>query len=339
MKQPTLADIAARCQVSISTVSRALSDHPSISESRKREIRALAEQMGFQVRTSAKTVKGAPSKLLALVVSSLSHPFYSHLLERIEAQCSARDYQLLTANSWGSPSNEKAIVRGLLARQVDGVFFVPSSLESSALGLCAASLPTVVVSHCSNAWTSVGVSHEEGGRLVAEHLLELGRSSCLLIGSPSDPKLLGFQRYFASRNITGFKHQFLVVENFSEEITNQVRRMLLDRYDGSSIHQFDSVFAQSDLAAIGAMHALQKLSVDIPGEIAVCGFDDIPLAQECHPPLSTIAQPIGQMAQAAMDLLSHELEGERLPLSERAILLKPHLIIRGSTLASSTPEI
>lgn len=331
IKQPTLADIAARCGVSITTVSRALSNHSSISEARKREIRSIAEELGFQAKTSAKTLQGSGSRLLALVVSSLSHPFYAHLLEKIETHCSALDYHLLVANSWGSAANEKAIVRGLLARQVDGVFFMPTSLESTALGQCAAAVPTVIVSHCNPAWPSVGVSHEDGGRLVGEHLLELGRSHCLLIGSSVDPKLQGFQRYFYGRNITGFRCTSLSAEGFSEEITNQVRDTILAQYDAKSILQFDSIFAQSDLAAIGALHALQALRIAVPAQIAVCGFDDIPLAQECSPPLTTVAQPLGQMAQTAMQLLLRLMSGEAVPPAERSIILKPHLVVRGSS--------
>lgn len=332
IRQPTLADIAARCGVSIATVSRALSNHHSISESRKREIRVIAEELGFQTRASAKTMQGAASRLLGLVISSLSHPFYSHLLEQLEAQCSARDYQLLVANSWGSVANEKAIVRSFLARQVDGVFFIPTSIESIALGQCASAIPTVLVSHSHPAWPSVGVSHEEGGKLVAQHLLELGRSSCLLVGNPSDPKLQGFQRFFYNRNITGFRSSFLSAEGFTEEINNQVRDALMSGFDKHSILQFDSIFALNDLAAIGAMHALQSFGVNIPEQIAVCGFDDIPLARECTPPLTTVAQPIGRMAENAMQLLTRLMSGEILPVAERMVTINPHLVIRGSSL-------
>lgn len=329
-----MADIAKRCGVSITTVSRALSNQGAISEARKREIRIVAEEIGFQARASARMLRGSASRLLAFVASSLSNPFYAHLLEKIEDQCRKLDYQLLVANSWGSVANERDIVRSLLSRQVDGVFFVPTGFESSALGLCAATIPTVVVSHYHPAWPSIGVSHEYGGALVAEHLLEIGKKSCLLIGSADDPKLRGFCNFFYNKNITGFKTTSLAAEGFTEEMANQVRDTLLNTYDARTVLQFDSVFAQNDLAAIGSINALQALGISIPRQIAVCGFDDIPLAQEYYPPLTTVAQPLGQMAQAAMLLLSRLIAGESISAEERSIQVKPHLVVRGSSVAA-----
>ena len=329
--RPTIADIARECGVSQSTVSRALRDHPSISEARKRSIRTAAENLGFESRISARTLRGEGSKLVACVVPSLSHPFMSCLIERLEAEGALQGYHLMVANSGGSPNAEKTIVKGLIALQVDGVFFIPSSFESSAFRLCGSVLPTVVVTLQSPEWPSIGTSHEEGGRLVAEHFMESGRTSCLLVGPHDDEKFRGFEAYLESRKVAGFRVERLVADGWDEGLTASVQANLLENYDARSIRRFDCIFGNNDLAALGALHALQDLGIAVPAGIAVCGFDDSPWARVSRPALSSVAQPVSLMVRSAFALLQRLMTGETIPPGERSYSLKPHLVVRDST--------
>lgn len=328
----TLADIALECGVSISTVSRALSDHPSISEATKRAIRLVAETRGFQPRISARTIQSIESKLIGCIVPSISHPFFASLIEKLEAEAARLGFQLLLANSGRSPAMEKTIVNSLVARQVDGVFFAPSSVDSSAIQFCGKKLNMVLVTHRSADWPSIGTSHEDGGALIAEHFVELGLSSCLLIGDKSDEKFKGFLSYLEMRRISGFKVAWLEVNNLvNSQLSSSIFARIKANYDQSSIRQFDCVFGFNDLAAIGAVHAFQDLGCHIPSEVAVCGFDNTPLAEETHPPLTTVAQPLNQIVQSAFGLLHRLLANEVLAPDERMISLKPHLIVRASS--------
>jgi len=329
--RPTIADIARECGVAQSTVSRALRDHPSISEERKRAIRAVAEALGFESRISARTLRGEGSQLVACIVPSLSHPFFSRFLEKMEAEAAHRNFQLLVANSGASPAVEKTIVKGLIAREVDGVFFVPSTFDSTALHHCATALNTVVVTLRHPDWPSVATSHEEGGRRVAEHFLETGRRSCLLIGAKEDPKFEGFLSYLASRRVTDFQITWLTLDGWTDDLSLGVRRALGERFTRATIQAIDCVFGYNDVAAVGALHGLRDLGCRVPEDVAVCGFDDTPLAREMNPALSSVAQPLTTLASSAFELLGRIQAGDPIPPGERSFLLKPQLMVRESS--------
>jgi|GEM_PF-2276466 DNA-binding LacI/PurR family transcriptional regulator len=331
--RPTIADIAKELGVSPSTVSRALRDHPAISEARKAEVRAAAESLGFEVKAAPYSDASLVRPLVACIVPSLSHPFMSNFVERLEAEAAARGYHLLVANSGGSPNTEKTIVDSLIARRVDGVFFIPTSFESTSLAECRAALTTVIVTQVAPEWPSIGTSHEEGGALVAEHFMEQSRSSCLFIGPryENEGKFQGFRNYLTARRVTGFRFEQLVADGWDANLSAGVQNTILARYNADSIRQFDCIFGNNDIVAIGALHALQDLGVSIPSEIAVAGFDDTPLAREVRPGLTSVAQSLGQMVRSAFFLLLRLQAEEAIPAGERCIRLKPHLVVRGST--------
>jgi len=331
--RPTIADIAKEIGVSPSTVSRALRDHPAISEVRKIEVRAAAEAIGFAVPEKVVDQKAEHPKLVGCVVPSVSHPYFVQLIEKLEAVCAQNGCDLILHNSGGSLATEKMIVQRLISRKVDGVFFVPQSADATALEECTRSLKTVVITQQTDLCPSIGVSHEEGGRQVAEHFKEIGRRSCLWIGYPGDTKLQGFLNYIEAQRLTDFKVETLPVFGWDECFIMEVHNTILRRYTVQTIRSFDCVFGVSDLAAVGVLHALKDLRRAVPQEVAVCGFDDTSLAREVWPGLTSVAQPIGQIVRSGFDLLERIIHGESISPEERTFSLKPHLVVRGSTFA------
>jgi LacI family transcriptional regulator len=327
-QRPTIADIARGLGVSPSTVSRALRDHPGISDARKQEVRAAAEAAGLDLRAGPPESRAG---LVGCVVPGISHPFFAQVVEMLELVCAQSDCELILHISGGSPATEESIVRSLAARRVDGVIFVPATPASSALDECVEVLRTVVVTQQTSRCPSIGVSHEEGGRQVAEHFMELGRSSCLLVGPRDDPKFLGFRSLIEARRLTGFRVDAVEVDGWDERLSLGAYKAMLSRFDASSIRQYDSLFGFNDLAAVGALHALADLGRKVPGDVAVCGFDDIPLAREMQPGLTSVAQPVGQIVRAGFSLLQRLIRGEAIPAAERSFSLKPHLVVRAST--------
>lgn len=119
--------------------------------------------------------------------------------------------------------------------------------------------------------------------------------------------------------------------NWNEDIIDQVHGLFLERFSRESIRNFDSIFASSDLAAIGAYHALADLECRIPEDVMVCGFDDMPVAKEIRPRLTSVAQPIALIARSAFDLLLTLRRGTPLPDDEKRIAFRPHIVAREST--------
>lgn len=327
----TIADIAKELGISPSTVSRALRDHPAISKTRKLEVRAAARAMGFEPPASSFARTPARGSLIGCVVPSISHPFFADIIEKLESLCAQNGCELVLHNSGGSAALESAIVQRLVARGVDGVVFIPCSLDMEPLRECARRLKTVVVTQRTPICPSIGVSHEEGGRQVAEHFKELGRRSCLLVGPPEDSKFAGFRSYIESQRLTNFKISSIAVDGWDESFVLAAHKAIIDGFDSESIRQFDCVFAKTDLAAVGAIHALSELGLSIPEDVAVCGFDDTPLAREVYPGLSSIAQPVGQIVLFGFSMLQKLIEGRDIPQGQQSYSLKPHLVVRGST--------
>lgn len=331
-QRPTIADIARECGVSLSTVSRALSNHHSISEPRKQHIRQVAKTLGFEPRVSARTMRTSESMVLGCIVPSISHPFFSLIIEQLESICSQNGYQLIVANSAGLPQTEKFIVKQMLARQVDGVFFVPYGFDSSALQSCSDAIPTVVITQYSEKFASVGISHEDGGRQIAEHFKELGVSSCLFVGPKNDLKYLGFQSYIQAQKLSKFSLEILETSTWNKNIPENIELLIKKTYTAETIHAFDCIFVYSDLAALGVYHALSDFNCHIPDDILVAGFDDTPFSREIRPTLTSIAQPAKQIVFLSFNLLMDLKSGKSISKEECSILLMPHIVIRNSTL-------
>jgi LacI family transcriptional regulator len=327
----TIADIAKELGISPSTVSRALRDNPAISKSRRIEVRAAAETLGFDLPAGAPAQKAQREWLIGCVVPSISHPFFADIIERLESLCARNGCDLLLHNSGGSPAMESAIVQRLGERDVDGVVFIPCSLDMEPLKECIHYHKTVVVTQQTALCPSIGIDHEEGGRQVAEHFKELGRHSCLLVGPPGDSKFSGFRSYIESQCLTNFKIDDIDVDGWDAGFVLDAHKAIVDRFDSESIKQFDCVFAKTDLAAVGTIHALNELGRSVPGDIAVCGFDDTPLAREVRPGLSSVAQPVGQIVNFGFTLLQKMVNGKEIPQGQQSYSLRPHLVVRGST--------
>jgi len=332
MKQrTTISEMAAQLGVSPSTVSRALHNSPTISAQRKAEVWKLAESLGLKVVRPAKSEATHCSGIIACVVPSISHPFFVDIIEKLEGVCAQRGYDLLLRSSNATPATEYSIVEDLIGKHVDGVIFIPCSTDMTPLKTCVESLKTVVITQQTGLCPSIGINHEEGGRQVAEHFKEIGKHSCLLIGPPKDAKFCGFRSYVETESLTNFSISDLDVDGWDSRYIFDTRQALLDNYDEKSIRQFDCIFAKTDLAAVGTYHALHDLGVSIPDEMAVCGFDDTPLARAVYPALSSVAQPVGQIVNFGFTLLTRLIDERENSPGAMTYTLKPNLVIRGST--------
>lgn len=293
-------------------------------------MRTAAEAMGFEFPAPPSAVSPGEAWLIGAVVPSISHPFFANVIEQLESVCAQNGCDLLLRNSGGSAALESAVVQSLVERHVDGVVFIPCSSDMGPLKECARYLKTVVITQQTPICPSIGVSHEEGGRQAAEHFKELGRRACLLVGPPEDPKFQGFKSYIESQRLTDFQVEAIDVDGWDESFVMDVHKAILERFDSDSIKRFDCIFAKTDLAAVGAIHALKDLGRSVPEDVAVCGFDDTPVAREVRPGLSSIAQPVGQIVRFGFSMLEKLIRGEEIS-GQRSYSLKPHLAVRGST--------
>jgi len=337
-RRPTSFDIAALAGVSQPTVSRALSGSPSVSEETRRRVLEAAEQLHYKVDKNASGLRRQQSKTLALLFFeewpevALINPFYLSMVGPMVRRCAEHGYDLLISfqqlsSDWHVDFED--------SRKADGIILLgygdyreyrPRLEELVANGAHFVRWGT---GGDVQIGTTVSSDNEQGGFDATTHLLRQGRRKIAFIGTagPGFPEVQErWKGYCRALHAAGIEpDECLHVDAApSEEDGRMAAEQLLAR--GVA---FDSVFAASDVAAIGAMHALQHAGRGVP-ETAVVGFDDIPAACLASPPLTTITQDAKQAAEALIDTLIDSIERS----AARDRVLPVRLTVRESSISA-----
>jgi len=337
-RRPTSFDIAALAGVSQPTVSRALSGNPSVSESTRARVLAAARELHYTVDKNASGLRRQQSKTLALLFfeeeqsaeGSMINPFYLSMLGPMVRRCAEAGYDLLISfqqlsSDWHVDYEDSRKADGIvLLGYGDYLQYRPRLQELMERG-------THFVRWGSSGEGQVGTTlssdNEQGGYVATAHLLDQGRRRIVFVGtaSPAYPEFMdrwrGYCRALEERGIT--PDPALQVDAGPSESAGRsaVCKLLSNSVD------FDAVFAASDVAAIGAMHALQDIGRRVPDDISVVGFDDIPAASLSSPPLTTVSQDSVQAGKALVDAITEAVE--RGSAGNR--ILPTKLKVRGSS--------
>ncbi|MBA3512209.1 substrate-binding domain-containing protein [Sphingomonas sp.] len=312
-RRPTSFDIAALAGVSQPTVSRALSGNPSVSEPTRARVLAAAEQLNYKVDKNASGLRRQQSRTLALLFfeessteGALINPFYLSMLGPMVRKCARDGYDLLISfqqlsSDWHVDYED--------SRKADGIILLGYGdyLEYQPLLQRLVERGTHFVRWGSAGGVQFGATvssdNEQGGFDATQHLLQEGRRTIAFIGTaePAYPEFLDRWRgHCRALRASGMEPegQLRVDAEPSEESGRAAVAELIRR--GVA---FDAIFAASDVTAIGAMHALQKLGRAIPQEVAIVGFDDIPAASLSSPRLSTVTQDAKGAGEALVEAL------------------------------------
>jgi len=319
---PTSFDIAALAGVSQPTVSRALSGSPSVSEATRARVLAAAEELHYKVNKNASGLRRQQSRTLAVLFfdeelpeGAELNPLYLSLLGPMVKHCAECGYDLLISiqqlsSDWHVDYEDSRKADGIiLLGYGDYIEYLPKLEKLIARGTHFVRWGSGDESQIG---TTVSSDNEQGGFDATSHLLSKGRRKIAFIGSadPGCPEFLERWRgYCRALRAAGIEpdETLRVDSGPSEQEGREALEKLLER--GT---EFDAIFAVSDVAAIGAMHALQAIGRGVP-EVAVVGFDDIPAASLSSPPLTTVAQDPRQAAEALIDTLIMAIEGGSPP--------------------------
>ena len=321
------------------TVSRALSGNPSVSAATRARVLAAAEQLHYKVDKNASGLRRQQSRTLALLFfeersadGALINPFYLSMLGPMVRKCALHGYDLLISfqqlsSDWHVDYED--------SRKADGIVLLGYGdfLDYRPLLERLVGRGTHFVRWGSASEVQIGATvssdNEQGGFDATEHLLQGGRRNIAFIGTakPGYPEFLDRWRgYCRALRASGIEPDARL--RVDGEPTEQSGR------DGIAelLHRgvaFDAIFAASDVTAIGAMHALQKLDRRIPQEVAIVGFDDIPAASLSSPPLSTVTQDARGAGEALVEALIEAIEEG----TARSRLLPVRLTVRDSSRA------
>lgn len=335
--KPTSFDIAYLAGVSQPTVSRALRDSPLVSEETRNKVHAIARQLNYKVDKNASSLRSQQTGTLALLLfedptpdESHINPFFLSMLGSITRACAQRGYDLLVSfqqfsDDWHADYEDSKKADGLILLGYGDYLNYQGKLEKLiAQGTHFVRWGAVLEGQPGIA---IGCDNVQGGRDCTAHLLAQGRRRIAFLGGASESCPEFFDRYRGYAEALGeagiATDAGLQVDAVSSESAGYDGLcLLLDR--GA---EFDALFAASDLIAIGALRALTDRGLRVPEDIAVAGFDDIPLAAFVNPPLTSVLQDTQRAGELLVDTLIKQIQG--IPASGTKIPAK--LVVRRSS--------
>jgi len=330
-----LHELAEEAGVSLSTVSKVLNGRSDVAAATRGRVEALLDQHGYQRRM------GLPNRntLIELVFPELETAWAMEIIRGVENVASQNGLSVVLTESGTRHSPAPDWITGVLRRRPVGVVLVFSDLaEDSKAQLRSRAIPFVVVDPAGDPAPdvpSVGSANWSGGLAATRHLIELGHRRIAAITGPEDMmcSLARLDGYRSAMNSAGLPidEQLLAFGNFQVDGGRDRARVLLAMDDRPT-----AIFAGSDLQALGVLDAARSLGLHVPGDLSVVGYDDLQLAQWSSPALTTVHQPLTQMAEEAARLVIRmsEEELESIPRMD----LATRLVVRESTAVVRQPS-
>lgn len=339
----TLKDIAKRVNRSVTTVSRALNDYDDVSPETKAEVRRVAAEMGYTPSTLAQRLRKQRSDTIGVILPTFgprfSDPFFSEFLAGVGNKATEQGYDLMVSTR---PPNEEEMETyrvNVQGRRVDGFIIVRTRCVDLRIQyLRQIGFPFVAFGRtCGDLdFPFVDEDSEYGMQLIADHLVRLGHRRFACISAPSyleftHLRIKGITKVLTKHGIN-LEEDLICESDLTQGGGYKQASNLLDMSIPPT-----AIIACNDLMALGAMSAAQERGLVVGNDIAITGFDDIPMAEHSHPPLTTVHQPIYRIGNTVCEMLIKIIQG--LPLESDQLILKPSLVIRQSCGADAKHKI
>lgn len=334
-KKTTIKDIANVLGITPSAVSKALSNHPRISDKTKTAVLQIAQNLNYQPNHLASALRKGKSNLVGVIIPKANSHFFSSIIEKIEEVLNEKGYNVIIAQSNESYKKECKSIDALLYTQVDGII---ASMANETIKLDyyekikSKGIPLILFDRGENDLNVdyVGIDDYLSSHMVIEHLVEQG---CERIAH-----IAGFSHTRIYKNrIRGYRdaldkfglpiEESLIIEsNLGIEDGRRIMRQLLELKNRP-----DAVYAAGDYAALGALQVLQENHIDVPKDIALVGFTNEPFTSLVTPSISSVEQHSEQIGKVAAETLLKRLGSPNEKVSLNKLILPAELIIRSSS--------
>ncbi|MFC5401329.1 LacI family DNA-binding transcriptional regulator [Cohnella soli] len=341
-KSVTIHDIAKAVNVSSATVSRVLSnsDYP-VSSELKMKIQQAAKDMAYVPNMLGKQLKTKQSRMIGVIVPTITNPFYSSVMLGIEEVARKNDFQVMLCNTLQDSKVENEYVKTIFEKQIKGLIISSISPDQNTLsdyiklGLKVIAIDQQIdLDHVRQ----VGFDYRKGGYLATRHLLKKGHTKIAYVTAPLDrpSRKSVYEGYMDALREAGIERnpEWVRVEGEMNDYSGiseyeNGRRLTCELL--ALADRPTAIFACNDMTAFGVINELANQSVRVPEEMSVIGFDDIEFSRMVTPALTTVRQPDYEMGKLACSMLFDILDGEKE--QEMGIMLQPKLIERQSVAA------
>ena len=317
----TIRDVAAEAGVSVATVSRVFNDVGPIREETALRVRETAQRLRYVPHAAARSLSVRATHAIGVVLPELHGEFFSEVIRGIDLAARPSGYHMILSGSHSSRDDMRAVLQTVRGR-VDGLIVMSPDLKATALvSDLPHSIPVVMLNSRVSGRPSITIDNAGGAREVVLHLMAKGHRRIVFLGGPPDNVDAEQRRrgYLAGMARGGLAPAE-IEGNFTEESGYEAAKRFIHRSPRPT-----AAFAANDAMAIGALSALSEAGLRVPDDVALVGFDDIPIARFLSPPLTTVKVPIADLGRRGFETLLHATS------STRNVKLKTTLVVRRSS--------
>ena len=330
-KKVTIEDVAKHAGVGIATVSRALNNSTGISAKTKAHILQVVAEMGFVPNTSAQSLKIRQTRQIALAVPDIRNAIIPDIAWAVEQAAKQHDYRVVQINTLGNARLELEVLRDIKKLHVDGLVIMPLAYPKTIESMInQTSIPVSVINYSKLLSPElkadvVGLARQEG-RLVMEHLLQIGRTRIAYAGAPKDKIEERYRAYEQS-----LAHVDTSLVYFGEDFTFETGRQAANYFYNLKLMP-DAIYAVNDMVAIGIVNRFKELGVRVPEDVAVVGIDNNLWATVTSPQISSVSIMGSEVGRLATELLLKRIQSPE-PAEYERVEFEPRLIVRESSVA------
>tara|TARA_R110001592_G_scaffold318958_1_gene596220 strand:- start:183 stop:1214 length:1032 start_codon:yes stop_codon:yes gene_type:complete len=336
-KVTTLKMLAQALNLSISTVSRALNDHPDISNDTKEKVKRLAQSMNYVPNIFAKGFRKHKSNIIGIIVPNITHYFTTTIIRGVLEEASIQGYRVIISESNNDVEKQKEMLNTMLQFGVDGILASLTKMTKEITHVLPIinAVPLILFDKVSDKipCTQITINDEEAAFNVVEHLINIGRKRIAIIKErefsyTSEKRYAGYLKALKAHQIEVDEKIIISVDDISLKQGRRMTNSLL-----SLKKKPDAIFAITDSAAIGVIQTLKKFNIKIPEDIAVVGFSNSINSTIIEPMLTTVNQPGNTIGKTAIKYLIKEIENDDSNhiSMHKTVEIKTELIVREST--------
>lgn len=324
----TIVDVAKLAGVTPTTVSRVINNRGYISEKTRNKVNEAMDQLGYQPNEIARSLTKQKSNTIGVIVPHISHPYFAKLISNLENEAAKSGYKIILCNSKEKAEKEKQYLDMCKSNRVAGIILCSGNVESNKIN--TGNIPVVLLEkNFEEGKLGIQCDNYQGGKLATEHLIDCGCKRLLHFSGVIDEEMPADNREKAFIDICNENNIEFFIRKYDINTYNEMNYYEYIKDILNEIKNIDGIFASSDLIAAQVIQVCNELNIRIPSDVKLVGFDDVEIAKLTTPTITTIHQPIKEMARLAVELIDSKYTNVEI---DKQIIVPVELVVRNSTL-------